>query len=178
MANKEGTAEGLAKREALEKVLRAVHDGTVTPFKKAAKRFSEDPEELRGVKVRVAGVDPISLLPGARAPLTWVACGAVVDAATCHPAPAPPRSCPAGICQSAMHPTLHALSTPEPRPQPLCGPLPQDEYGRCFLHHAAQLGHLQLCEHLVDEMGFNVNAQDSTGGYGGLGPVAWCRSTV
>lgn len=39
----------------------------------------------------------------------------------------------------------------------------RDQYGRSCLHHAAQMGHFDLCKHLIDEIKFNVNDQDSKG---------------
>ncbi len=39
-----------------------------------------------------------------------------------------------------------------------------EERGRTALHFAAQAGHLQLCKHLLDNLRFNVNAQDANGG--------------
>ncbi|GAB4821398.1 hypothetical protein N2152v2_008444 [Parachlorella kessleri] len=39
----------------------------------------------------------------------------------------------------------------------------EQERGRTALHFAAQAGHLQLCKHLLENLKFNVNAQDKHG---------------
>eukprot|EP00983_Pelagomonas_calceolata_P071606 1151319-Pelagomonas_calceolata.AAC.4 len=39
----------------------------------------------------------------------------------------------------------------------------RDDYGRSLLHQAAQMGHVALCQHMVEKLGFDVNDQDKTG---------------
>ncbi len=39
----------------------------------------------------------------------------------------------------------------------------RDDYGRGLLHQAAQMGHVMLCQHMIEKLGFDVNDQDKTG---------------
>ena len=51
----------------------------------------------------------------------------------------------------------------------------KDDLGRCLLHHAAQKGHTSLCRKLVEDLGLDVNSQDTAGGstHVELGVLHW-----
>lgn len=41
----------------------------------------------------------------------------------------------------------------------------RDDFGRSLLHQAAQGGHVALCQHMVEKLGFDVNDQDHSGAW-------------
>jgi hypothetical protein len=41
----------------------------------------------------------------------------------------------------------------------------RDDFGRGLLHQAAQMGHVALCQHMVEKLEFDVNDQDKKGAW-------------